>query len=197
MNRSEWIESTRVLGVREEAGIEEIQAAYRKLVMKLHPDVNRSREAPVKFRQVVEAYGKLVEMVREQKVLSGQELLKRVKGDPVIGRLEEEQLEERLRYSGCAKVRTAAVLALADRKKSRTKKLLLEVLKNDPAVEVKRAVLQVIGNYCTSADLLWFLAFMSSAGSSGLRRDIAGLLLRLMYRMLKIRKAYTTKEVYT
>lgn len=45
-----------VLGVSKDASNEDIKKAYRKLVKKYHPDVNKSADAPAKFKEVQEAY---------------------------------------------------------------------------------------------------------------------------------------------
>ena len=45
-----------VLGVKRNAGGDEIKAAYRKLARKYHPDVNKSPDASRKFREATEAY---------------------------------------------------------------------------------------------------------------------------------------------
>lgn len=44
------------LGVKREASQQEIQRAFRKLARKYHPDMNKTAEAPQKFKQVSEAY---------------------------------------------------------------------------------------------------------------------------------------------
>ncbi|TLQ47397.1 DnaJ C-terminal domain-containing protein [Streptomyces marianii] len=48
-----------VLGVGRGAGSDEIQAAFRKLARRHHPDVNRDPEAEERFREINEAYGVL------------------------------------------------------------------------------------------------------------------------------------------
>lgn len=45
-----------VLGVKKDATKEELKKAYRKLVKKYHPDVNKEDDAEEKFKEVQEAY---------------------------------------------------------------------------------------------------------------------------------------------
>lgn len=45
----------KTLGVSKDATQEEIQRAYRKLARKLHPDVNKSKDAEEKFKEINEA----------------------------------------------------------------------------------------------------------------------------------------------
>jgi curved DNA-binding protein len=45
-----------ILGVQRSASQEEIQAAYRKLARKYHPDINKRSDAEEKFKQIGEAY---------------------------------------------------------------------------------------------------------------------------------------------
>jgi molecular chaperone DnaJ len=45
-----------LLGVRRDAGPDEIKKAYRKLARQLHPDVNPSPEAQERFKEVTAAY---------------------------------------------------------------------------------------------------------------------------------------------
>ncbi|WP_302104961.1 VanW family protein [Polycladomyces zharkentensis] len=50
----------RILGVRQDATIEEIKKAYRQQVRRYHPDVNSSRDAARKLLEVQKAYEELV-----------------------------------------------------------------------------------------------------------------------------------------
>ncbi|MGB9620817.1 MAG: DnaJ domain-containing protein [Brevinematia bacterium] len=49
----------KILGIDRNATIREIKSAYRKLVMKYHPDVSRSRETEEMFKLINEAYNVL------------------------------------------------------------------------------------------------------------------------------------------
>lgn len=44
------------LGIKREATEAEIKSAYRKLARKYHPDVNKTKEAEEKFKEINEAY---------------------------------------------------------------------------------------------------------------------------------------------
>ena len=44
-----------ILGVKREATEAEIKSAYRKLARKYHPDVNKTKEAEQKFKEINEA----------------------------------------------------------------------------------------------------------------------------------------------
>jgi molecular chaperone DnaJ len=46
----------KVLGVKKDASKEELKKAYRQLVKKYHPDVNKEADAEEKFKEIQEAY---------------------------------------------------------------------------------------------------------------------------------------------
>ena len=56
-----------ILGVDRKANKEKIQGAYRKLARKYHPDVNKSKDAEDKFKQVGEAYEVLSDANKRKK----------------------------------------------------------------------------------------------------------------------------------
>ena len=45
-----------ILGIKRDATASEIKSAYRKLARKYHPDVNKTKEAEAKFKDINEAY---------------------------------------------------------------------------------------------------------------------------------------------
>lgn len=56
-----------ILGVKREASAAEIKAAYRKLARKFHPDVNKTKEAEGKFKDLNEAYEVLSDAQKRQR----------------------------------------------------------------------------------------------------------------------------------
>ena len=48
-----------VLGVSKTASQDEIKSAFRKLAKKYHPDINKDKDAPEKFKECQEAYAVL------------------------------------------------------------------------------------------------------------------------------------------
>lgn len=55
------------LGVKREATEAEIKSAYRKLARKYHPDVNKTKEAEEKFKEINEAYEVLGDKEKRQR----------------------------------------------------------------------------------------------------------------------------------
>ena len=56
-----------ILGVKREASEQEIKSAYRKLARKYHPDVNKTKEAESKFKDINEAYEVLGDKEKRQR----------------------------------------------------------------------------------------------------------------------------------
>lgn len=56
-----------ILGVKREATDAEIKSAYRKLARKYHPDVNKTKEAENKFKEINEAYEVLGDKQKRQR----------------------------------------------------------------------------------------------------------------------------------
>ena len=56
-----------ILGVKRDATEAEIKSAYRKLARKYHPDVNKTKEAESKFKDINEAYEVLGDKQKRQR----------------------------------------------------------------------------------------------------------------------------------
>jgi molecular chaperone DnaJ len=54
-----------ILGVTSDATQKQIKKAYRKLARKYHPDVNKTEDAPERFKEINEAYEVLSQSKRE------------------------------------------------------------------------------------------------------------------------------------
>ena len=69
MAENEWLNKDfyKVLGVSKDASNDDITKAYRKLARKYHPDLNKSKEAEEKFKDVSEAYDVLNNKEQRQK----------------------------------------------------------------------------------------------------------------------------------
>ncbi|WP_137655134.1 DnaJ C-terminal domain-containing protein [Bifidobacterium moukalabense] len=69
MAENEWLSKDfyKVLGVSKEATDDEITKAYRKLARKYHPDLNKTKEAEEKFKDISEAYDVLSNKENRQK----------------------------------------------------------------------------------------------------------------------------------
>ena len=55
------------LGINRSASDAEIKSAYRKLARKYHPDVNKTKEAEEKFKDINEAYEVLGDKQKRQR----------------------------------------------------------------------------------------------------------------------------------
>ena len=56
-----------ILGVKRDATEAEIKSSYRKLARKFHPDVNKTKEAEAKFKDINEAYEVLSDKQKRQR----------------------------------------------------------------------------------------------------------------------------------
>jgi len=63
----------KLLGVTEDAGVEEITAAFRRLAKKHHPDISKSPGAAKRFVQIEKAYRRLLTLAHQRR-LAGEHL---------------------------------------------------------------------------------------------------------------------------
>ena len=49
----------KVLGMPEAATLQEVKAAYRRMALRYHPDINKSRDAEARMKEINEAYERL------------------------------------------------------------------------------------------------------------------------------------------
>ena len=55
-----------ILGIDKNATDDEIKKAYRKMAKKYHPDINKTKEAEEKFKQINDAYSILSDPKKKQ-----------------------------------------------------------------------------------------------------------------------------------
>ncbi len=69
MAENEWLSKDfyKILGVSKDASEQEITKAYRKLARQYHPDLNKTKEAEEKFKDISEAYDVLSNKETRQK----------------------------------------------------------------------------------------------------------------------------------
>lgn len=63
----EYKDYYQILGIKKDATDAEIKSAYRKLARKYHPDVNKTKEAETKFKDINEAYEVLGDKQKRQR----------------------------------------------------------------------------------------------------------------------------------
>jgi hypothetical protein len=134
----------RILGLKGDADIERIQAAYRRLVFFYHPDRNRKPGASDRFREVVEAYGSLMEEEQIERVRTGSRIIERVRTDSTVGKLSLEELEHRIRYSDSPMVRASAVAAAGMSGVDGSSRLLMDALEDGDECVVNVAVKMLV-----------------------------------------------------
>lgn len=182
-SQDEWRRSIRVLGLHDDADFHEIQTAYRKLVLRFHPDVCRMMNAPMRFREIVEAYGTILELNRLKTAVSGEKLYMKVREDPMIKGMGIEELENRFRYSSSPKLRAGVLVALSMQSDERAKRLLFEALK-DSDENVKITALQMLGDTCRMKDIPRVFLFLSCIRNRNVRKNTLKMVFNVIRRTL-------------
>jgi len=159
MNGENWEQCVKILGLEENAGFGEIQARYRRLVLKYHPDINKSQEAVERFREIVEAYGTLIDLVKKREVLSNAKNLDEVCKDPRIKRMSYNELEMRLKYSSSSNVRAVSVYLIGRLYHEKAKRIVMNALKDkDEGVRIN--ALKSLADIALFKDILFIIPLL-------------------------------------
>ncbi len=175
---AEWYQCTRVLGVRSAAGFNEIQAAYRRLVLRFHPDINHTVKASGRFREIVEAYGTILDFARTSVNDSSQELYTSIKKDPVVKKMKFEELENRFKYSSSSQLRTSVLIALGMYRDERTKKLLFDAIRDEDE-NVQLTALKILEKACHFRDIPRVFVSLSRVKNRKVRRGLFYMIFRI------------------
>jgi hypothetical protein len=175
---ADWDRCFRVLGLKPGAGFKEIQAAYRRLVLRYHPDVNHTAGAPGRFREIVEAYGTILDFVRARAAVSDNELYASVKRDPVVKNMKFEELETRFKYSSSPRLRTSVLIAMEMYRGERTKKLLFEALR-DENENVRLTALKILEKECCLRDIPKIFLSLSVIKNRRVRKELLHLIFKI------------------
>ncbi len=178
----QWKENLKLLDLSPKASWQEVQARYRQLVLRYHPDVNPSKQSSERFRQIASAYEALVTLRREQRARSVKELA-RFDEDPRVRRLSIEELEMRLLYSTSPKLRAAAAYLLGKREGKESRRVLRKAVR-DPDTLVRRAVVQALGEIGKPGDLYPFVAVLLDRNPGDVKKFL-GSATRIWLRTLK------------
>jgi len=176
---AEWYQCTRILGLRPAAGFNEIQAAYRRLVLRYHPDINHTVMASGRFREIVEAYGTILDFVRTNVNESSQELYTSIKKDPVVKKMKFEELENRFRYSSSPQLRASVLIALGMYRDERTKKLLFAAIRDEDE-NVQVTALKILEKACYFRDIPRVFVSLSGVKNRKVRRGLFYMIFRII-----------------
>ena len=146
----EWTASLQVLGLSGGVTRAQIQAAYRRLAMAFHPDLNR--EGARRFREATEAYRTLEELWRMREAGESADLFQAVLLDPLFAKIGTGRLKSRLRDCPLWQVRASAAAALGLRGEERIEEALAAA-RRDPEARVRAAARRVLAQLSGPRDL--------------------------------------------
>ncbi len=146
----EWTAGLQVLGLSGAATRARIQAAYRRLAMAFHPDLNR--EGARRFREATEAYRTLEELWRMREAGESADLFQAVLLDPLFARIGTGRLKSRLRDCPLWQVRACAAAALGLRGEESIEEALAAA-RRDPDARVRDAARRVLAQLSGPRDL--------------------------------------------
>jgi len=146
----EWTAGLRVLGLSGAATRAQIQAAYRRLALAFHPDLNR--EGARRFREATDAYRTLEELGRMREAGESADIFQAVLLDPLFARIGTGRLKSRLRDCPLWQVRASAAAALGLRGEERIEEALAAA-RRDPEARVRDAARRVLAQLSGPRDL--------------------------------------------
>jgi len=195
MEHEKWRRSTAVLGLKEDVSFSEIQAAYRRLVLRYHPDVTHMKGTSERFRKIVEAYGTIVDRLRKTEVRAG-ENLRKICSDPKVKRMSLDEFGNRLRYSSSPRVRSAAAFAAGKLFGKSGRCILIEALK-DTDEGVRLVACESLAAVGLIRDIFCFLPLLRNKDSrirKAVFRSVWRILKRkcMSFRFLTLRSDYET-----
>lgn len=177
-----WRENLQVLDLSVQASWQEVQARYRQLVLRYHPDVNPSKQSSYLFRQIAEAYETLASLRKEQKARSSEELA-RMSEDPRVRRLSPAELEMRLLYSTSPELRAAAAYLLGKWNGKESRRVLLKAIR-DRDVFVRQVALKALGDIGRPGDMFRLMALLFEREPGTMKMSLASVV-RIWLRSLK------------
>jgi curved DNA-binding protein CbpA len=146
-----WTEDLRRLGLSPRATWSQVEARYRRLALRLHPDVNPARPAAERFSRIAAAYQRLSALRGEHGADTREDLL-RLRKDARVRSLPPQELALRLRHSSSARVRAASALLLGSAGGREARGALRAALR-DLDTGVREAALEALGAAGRPADL--------------------------------------------
>ncbi len=148
-------EELTLLGLRRNADWQEIQSAYRRLALSLHPDMQQTgagAERAEDFRRITEAY----EILRRRHLearLRSRDHLDQIRSHEAASALSLEELELRIRHSSSPQLRAASALLLGERPGARSREILL-IASRDADEQVRTAAIESLKKVGTKWDVM-------------------------------------------
>ena len=122
----------KTLGVPRGATLEEVKTAFRKLVLELHPDHNKSKNADAKFQQAIEAHEILSDPIKRSQYDGGLQIRETPYNDELAF---DEVAQAQLFYSAKFVRRLGTIYNISERELDRRARIALK-----QAAEVSGAV---------------------------------------------------------
>lgn len=144
-----------LLGVKKNADWQEIQTAYRRMALSLHPDLQGTSAAAERtedFRRITEAYEKLRRRHLEVRLRS-RDHLDQIRSHEAASALSLEELELRIRHSSSPQLRAASALLLGERPGARSREILL-MAGRDGDEQVRTAAIESLKKIGTTWDVM-------------------------------------------